>query len=108
MAYGEWSHGPFGLDAQRGQTLRCQRTVLVVVHTVTAGTRLGDVVPLLEADLRVQIVFTYAPSALISGGVREFLARLGGVVVPWQQATQRGSTSPWRRPMACLSGCTRP
>jgi hypothetical protein len=88
MAYGEWSHGPFGLDAQRGQTLRCQRTVLVVVHTVTAGTRLGDVVPLLEADLRVQIVFTYAPSALISGGVREFLARLGGVVVPWQQATQ--------------------
>jgi hypothetical protein len=88
MAYGEWRHGPFGLNAQRGQTLRCQRTVLVVVHTVTAGTRLGDVVPLLEADLRVQMVFTYAPSALISGGVREFLARLGGVVVSWPQATQ--------------------
>jgi hypothetical protein len=88
VAYGEWPHGPFGLDAQRGQTLPCQRTVLIVVHTVTAGTRLGDVVPLLEADLRVQTVFTYAPSALISGGVREFLARLSGVVVPWQQATQ--------------------
>ena len=65
MGYGKWEHGPFGLDAQRGQTLRYQRTVLVVVHTVTAGTRLVDVVPMLEADLRVQVVFTYAPSALI-------------------------------------------
>jgi hypothetical protein len=88
MAYGEWPHGPFGLDAQRGQTLRCERTVLVVVHTVTAGTRLGDVVPLLEADQRIQMVYTHAPSALISSGVQEFLARLGGVVVSWQQATQ--------------------
>jgi hypothetical protein len=65
-----------------------QRTVLVVVHTVTAGTRLVDVVPLLETDLRVQVVFTYAPSALISGGVREYLECLGGVVLPWQLATQ--------------------
>jgi hypothetical protein len=88
MGYGEWERGPFGLDAQRGRTLRCQRTVLAVVHTVTAGTRLGDVVPLLEADLRVQVVFTYAPSALISGGVQEFLASLGGVVIPWRQAVQ--------------------
>ena len=88
MEYGEWAHGPFGLDAQRGRTVRYQRTVLVVVHTVTAGTRLGDVVPLLEGDRRIQVVFTHAPSSLISGGVREYLSRLGGVVVPWQQATQ--------------------
>jgi hypothetical protein len=88
MGYAEWAHGPFGLDAQRGQTLRYQRTVLAIVHTVTAGTRLNDVIPLLEADLRVQVVFTYAPSALISGGVHEFLTRLGGVVVPWEQAKQ--------------------
>jgi hypothetical protein len=88
MGYMERARGPFGLDAQRGQTLRYQRTVLVVVHTVTAGTRLADVVPLLEPDLRVQVVFTYAPSALISGGVQEYLDRLGGVVVSWQQATQ--------------------
>jgi hypothetical protein len=45
-------------------------------------------VPLLEPDLRVQVVFTHAPSALISGGVHDYLDRLGGVVVPWQQATQ--------------------
>jgi hypothetical protein len=88
MEYGEWAHGPFGLDAQRGQTVRYQRTVLVVVHTVTAGTRLGDVVPLLEGDRRVQVVFTHAPSALLSSGVREYLSRLGGVMVSWQQATQ--------------------
>jgi hypothetical protein len=88
MVYGEWSYGPFGLDAGRGQTLRCQRTVLVVIHTVTAGTRLGDVVPLLESDRRVQVVFTFAPSALVSGGVQKFLGRLGGVTVPWQQAVQ--------------------
>jgi hypothetical protein len=88
MGYTERAHGPFGLDAQRGQTMGYQRTVLVVVHTVTAGTRLVDVVPLLETDLRVQVVFTYAPSALISGGVREYLECLGGVVVSWQLATQ--------------------
>src|ERR1700733_2723618 len=88
MGYIERAHGPFGLDAQRGQTLRYQRTALVVIHTVTSGTRLADVVPLLEPDLRVQVVFTHAPSALISGGVHDYLDRLGGVVVPWQQATQ--------------------
>jgi hypothetical protein len=88
MGFGELAHGPFGLDAQRGRTLMYQRTVLVVVHTVTAGTRLDDIVPLLETDLRVQVVFTFAPSALISGGVEKFLTRLGGVVVSWQQAMQ--------------------
>jgi hypothetical protein len=88
MGYAESEHGPFGLDAQRGQTLRYERTVLAVVHTVTAGTRLADVVPLLEADLRVQVVFTYAPSALFSRGVREYLDQLGGVVISWLQATQ--------------------
>lgn len=88
MSYGEWMHGPFGLDAPRGQTLACERTAVVVVHNVTAGTRLGDVVPMLEADHRVQTVFTHPPSSLLSAGVREFLARLGGVVVPWRQVTQ--------------------
>lgn len=84
----EWVRGPFGLEAARGRTCVCERTVLVVVHTVTAGTRLADVVPLVEPDPRVQVVFTCAPSALVRGGVRGFLERLGGVVVPWQQAAQ--------------------
>lgn len=88
MVYGEWARGPFGLDAQRGQTLRYQRTALAIVHTVPSADRLADVVPSLEADRRVQVVFTHAPSALISGGVEEYLARLGGVVIPWRQAVQ--------------------
>jgi len=32
-------HGPFGLDAVRGQTVRCQRTVLVVVKAMIAPLR---------------------------------------------------------------------
>jgi hypothetical protein len=88
MEYGEWAHGPFGPDAGRGRTLRYRRTVLVIVHTVTAGTRLGDVVPMLEADPRIQVVFTHPESALIGAGTRQFLGRLDGVVLPWRQATQ--------------------
>lgn len=87
MVYGDQAYGPFGLDAARGRTFRCERTVLAVVHTVTSGTRLADVVPLLESDRRVQVVFTWAPSSMISAGVREFLDRLGGATVPWDQAT---------------------
>jgi hypothetical protein len=88
MPGNEWVRGPFGLDASKGQTCLTERTVLVVVHTVTAGTRLADVVPMLESDPRVQVVFTWAPSALVSGGVERFLARLDGVVVPWRQVVQ--------------------
>jgi hypothetical protein len=88
MSCGEWVQGPFGLDRARGQTFRCQRTVLVVVHSVTAGTRLADVIPLLESDRRVQVAYTASPSSVFSTGVAEFLADLGGVVIPWRQATQ--------------------
>ena len=80
--------GPFGLDAARGETCGYQRRVLVVVHHVTSGTRLADIVPLLEPDRRVQVLFTWAPGSVFSGGVHEYLSGLGGVVVPWCQATQ--------------------
>lgn len=82
------TRGPFGLDAGRGQTLPYERTVLVVVHTVTSATRLGDVVPMLEADPRVQVIYTQGPAALFPGGTRELLSRLDGIVVPWEIATQ--------------------
>lgn len=81
------TRGPFGLDSSRGRTLAHERTVLVVVHTVTAGTRLGDVVPMLEADPRIQVVYTHPPAALLSGGTHEFLTRLGGLTIPWRTAT---------------------
>jgi hypothetical protein len=82
------TRGPFGLDAPRGRTMPYDRTVLVVAHTVTSATRLGDVVPLLETDPRIQVVYTQAPDALFSGGAREFLGRLHGVVLPWEVAVR--------------------
>jgi hypothetical protein len=91
MSCGEWVVGPFGLNNSAGGTLECQRTILVVVHHLTAASRLADIVPWLESDRRVQVVFTWAPGALapvMPAGVREFLRRLDGVVLPWQQATQ--------------------
>lgn len=87
MWCGEWVPGPFGLDAVRGRTFRCQRTVLVVVHSVTAGGRLADIVPMLESDRRVQVVYTAEPSSVFTAGAAEYVAGLGGVVIPWRQAT---------------------
>lgn len=87
-AAGTVTRGPFGLDAPRGRTMPYERTVLVAVHSVTSATRLGDVVPLLETDPRIQVVYTQAPDALFSGGTREFLGRLHGVVLPWEIAVR--------------------
>lgn len=84
----EWIDGPFGLDAARGRTFPTQRTVLIAVHSVTPGTRLADVWPLLGSDHRVQLVFSRPPGALMAAGTDRFLERLGGVVVPWQQAVR--------------------
>jgi hypothetical protein len=81
----ELVNGPFGIDAARWGTGYSSRTVLVVVHSVTAGTRLADVTPLLESDLRIQVVFTQGSSSF-PGGTGEFLRNLGGIVVPWRQA----------------------
>jgi hypothetical protein len=84
------ARGPFGLNSARGKTMAHERTVLAVVHTVTAGTRLGDVVPMLEQDPRIQMIYTHPPCALFSAGTPEFLSRLDGVTVPWETAiTQR-------------------
>jgi hypothetical protein len=87
MSRFEWRRVPIGLDARRWVTRDDFRTVLVIVHTITSGQRLLDVVHLLESDLRVQVVFTKGPD-VFNSGVDQFLADVGGVVVPWQQATQ--------------------
>jgi hypothetical protein len=34
-------HGPFGLGAVKGQTVWCQRTVLVVMHAGAGAMRAG-------------------------------------------------------------------
>lgn len=86
MSNDEWVPGPFGLDAAKGTTVPGQRTVLAVVHHLTAGTRLAEVLPLLESDRRIQVVYTAAPSSHFTGGLADYLHRLGGLTVPWSQA----------------------
>lgn len=83
----EWRQVPVGLDANRWVTRPYRRIVLVVVHTVTSGQRLMDVVRMIGADSRVQVVFTAAPD-VFGDGVSDFLRAVGGVVVSWLQATQ--------------------
>jgi hypothetical protein len=83
----DWRQVPVGLDAERWVTRTGCKTVLVVVHTVTTGQRLAGALRLIESDLRVQVVFTAAPD-VFSNGVTELLRELGGVVIPWEQATR--------------------
>lgn len=101
MSSREWMPGPFGLDAGKGQTFRTLRTVLAVVHSVTAGTRLADVIPLLESDRRIQVVYTQPPSSLFTAGVPEYLAARGGVEIPWRHAV----AMPWDLAVAASGGC---
>ncbi|MFE6282695.1 hypothetical protein [Streptomyces sp. NPDC057877] len=66
-------------------TVRDCKRVLVVVHTVTFAQRLREVFGLLEADRRIQLVFTVAPHAF-GGGVEPYLQGLGITPVPWEEA----------------------
>jgi hypothetical protein len=66
-------------------TLPVRKKVLVLVHTEVYGRRLQDVLSLLEADLRIEVVFTVAPHAF-NRGVAQFLSGLGATVLPWPEA----------------------
>lgn len=66
-------------------TLPGCKKVLVIVHTEVYGQRLGDLLPLLASDLRIQTAFTVAPHAFNRGAVR-FLRSIGADVLPWEEA----------------------
>lgn len=83
-----WVWGPVGLGSEHRITRAGCHAVLAMVPTMPAGTRLLDLIPLLEADHRVQIVFTIPGGDNIWHGTDEFVRRCGGVVLPWQQALQ--------------------
>lgn len=84
----QWARGPIAPDADCLYPSVGSRKVLVVVHTVTTGTRLlSDVAPLLESDFRIQVCFTRAPDPF-DKGVDEFLDSQGGFALPWEQAVQ--------------------
>ncbi len=52
---------------------------------MTAGTRLADLVPLVETDPRVEVQFTTPATADTWPGIDEYVRGTGGVVVPWHQ-----------------------
>jgi hypothetical protein len=87
MAGEDWLEVPVGWDAHQWVTARTQRTVVAVAHTVASAGHLLDAVELLEPDPRIQVVFTQAPDRF-SNGLGDLLRDLGGVVLPWDQATR--------------------
>ncbi|MEU9089654.1 hypothetical protein [Streptomyces sp. NPDC048428] len=58
------------------------------MHNVTAATRLLDVLPLFDDDLRIQLLATCPGSSAFSAGTAELLAGTGVPVLAWEQATE--------------------
>ncbi len=77
---------PVGADAARWVTRGRVKRVLFVVHNVTSATRLLDVKPLFDGDLRVQMAATCTGSSPFLAGVPELLAGVELPVLPWEQA----------------------
>ncbi|MGW1407719.1 hypothetical protein [Streptomyces sp. NPDC002403] len=90
MGFGRtgWVRVPVGDDAARWATRGTCLRVLVVVHNVTAATRLLDVLPLFDDDLRVQLLATCTGSSAFAAGTAELLADTGVPVLPWEQAVE--------------------
>ncbi|MFC3996871.1 hypothetical protein ACFOVU_13155 [Nocardiopsis sediminis] len=83
-----WTPGPFGLDGSTRNTWSPEKTVLVVVHHLTAANRLmGDVVPIIETSPSIQLVYTTPPGGAFSHSGAAYLRNRGDVVLPWHQAT---------------------
>ncbi|MBT0773528.1 hypothetical protein KIH74_31570 [Kineosporia sp. J2-2] len=69
-------------------TVHTRRTVLAVVHNVTAATRLLDVLGVVGGDERVQLVFTVIGSSAFTDGTDDFLLDCGIVPTPWDEAVK--------------------
>ncbi len=70
------------------ETVRPDRTVLVMAPAMTSVKRLLDIMSVFAGDLRVQTVFTVQPNVL-SDGTEALLGGLGVTLVPWRQAVAR-------------------
>ncbi|WP_232838473.1 hypothetical protein [Streptomyces geranii] len=79
---------PVGDDSARWATRGGTHKVLLVVHNVTSATRLLDILPLFDDDLRVQLLVTCTESSAFRAGVAELLAETGVPVLPWEQAVE--------------------
>ncbi|WP_410633764.1 hypothetical protein [Amycolatopsis sp. cmx-4-83] len=80
-----WTRNPIDPVDQHFTTRRGTKSVLVLVPHIVAGTRLLDLLPLLEADHRIQVVFTN-PLGDSWYATRDFLHANGATVLPWSQA----------------------
>lgn len=86
MSGTSWVRAPIGLAADGVITRSGLRTVLVSVPTLTAGSRLMDVLPLLDGDHRIQAVFSTPQSEGVWHGLEDVVRGWGGLVIPWDQA----------------------
>ncbi|WP_338078567.1 hypothetical protein [Amycolatopsis suaedae] len=59
-----------------------------MIPTLTAGTRLFELVPLLESDRRVQVLFTVPETTDTWHGLDTYVRAQGGLVLPWHQAAR--------------------
>lgn len=80
-----WFTTPLGAGGARRVTVPGCRKVLVIVPSVVAGTRLLDLLPLLDSDFRVQVYFTQPEPC---GHTARFLSAVGGLVIPWEMVVQ--------------------
>jgi hypothetical protein len=88
MPVDQWIRGPFGIDAAQRVTRADCRSVLVMMPTMTAGTRLLDLAGLLATDHRTQTVFTVPDTTETWYGTEEFARDHGRMVIPWPHALQ--------------------
>lgn len=80
---------PEVLDSNSAWVTRpAQRSVLAVVHNVTAATRLFDVLPILADDPRVQVHFTCPRSSPFHGQIAEYLSAREVTPVSWRLAAK--------------------
>lgn len=72
-------------------TVSTTKRVLAVVHSQQSGDRISEFIgPLLEADRRVQVVWTLAPGSLFERGGHAFMRGLDAAVLPWEEAVAFG------------------
>ncbi|MEV6644366.1 hypothetical protein [Amycolatopsis sp. NPDC051371] len=81
-----WIRSSIGRADQHFATRHSTKSVLVSIPHIVAGTRLLDLLPLLEADHRIQVVFTNPEADENWQATHDFLHAIDGTVLPWAQA----------------------
>ncbi|MFI0424013.1 hypothetical protein [Spongiactinospora sp. 9N601] len=67
------------------RTARTSRRVLFVIHSLTAATRLADLLPIFQ-DQRIQLYCTQTSDSMFPSGVEKFMQDRGFLCLTWEQA----------------------